>query len=76
MHKSVHRVFGRARAIVLGAALLSGIALPATGLWAGSASAASAAPTIAFLPPPSSAPRDSPTFYHQPVTFTAVVTPT
>jgi hypothetical protein len=76
MHKSVHRVFGRARAIVLGAALLSGIALPATGLWAGSASAASAAPTIAVPTSTILSTSHSPTFYHQPVTFTAVVTPT
>ena len=39
MQKSVHRIFGRTRATVLGAALLSGAALPAAGLWAGSASA-------------------------------------
>ena len=74
MHKSVHRILGRARAIVLGAALLSGIALPATGLWAGAASAASAAPTLI---PTSTilSTSHSPTFYLQPVTFTAVVTP-
>ena len=40
MQKSVHRIFGRTRATVLGAALLSGAALPAAGLWAGTASAA------------------------------------
>ena len=39
MQKSVHRIFGRTRATVLGAALLSGAALPAAGLWAGTASA-------------------------------------
>ena len=39
MQKPVHRIFGRTRATVLGAALLSGAALPAAGLWAGSASA-------------------------------------
>ncbi|MGD0375361.1 MAG: hypothetical protein ABSB01_12350 [Streptosporangiaceae bacterium] len=61
---------------MLGAALLSGIALPATGLWAGSASAASAAPTIAVPTSTILSTSHSPTFYHQPVTFTAVVTPT
>ncbi len=40
MHRSVHRIFGRTRATVIGAALLSGAALPAAGLWAGTASAA------------------------------------
>ncbi len=40
MQKSVHRIFGRTRVTVLGAALLSGAALPAAGLWAGTASAA------------------------------------
>jgi hypothetical protein len=39
VQKSVHRIFGRTRATVLGAALLSGAALPAAGLWAGTASA-------------------------------------
>lgn len=39
MPKPVHRSFGRTRATVLGAALLSGAALPAARLWAGSASA-------------------------------------
>ena len=39
MQKSVHRIFGRTRATVLSAALLSGAALPAAGLWAGTASA-------------------------------------
>jgi hypothetical protein len=38
--ESVHRAAGRARATVLGAALLTGTVLPAAGLWAGSASAA------------------------------------
>jgi Glycine rich protein len=37
VQKSVHRIFGRTRATMLGAALLSGAALPAAGLWAGSA---------------------------------------
>ena len=40
VHRSVHRIFGRTRATVIGAALLSGAALPAAGLWAGTASAA------------------------------------
>lgn len=40
MQKSVHRILGRTRAVLLSAALLSGAALPAVGLWAGSASAA------------------------------------
>ncbi len=39
MQESVHRIFGRTRATMLGVALLSGAALPAAGLWAGSASA-------------------------------------
>ncbi len=39
MQKPVHRSFGRTRVTVLGAALLAGTALPAAGLWAGSASA-------------------------------------
>jgi hypothetical protein len=37
VQKSVHRIFGRTRATMLGAALMSGAALPAAGLWAGSA---------------------------------------
>jgi hypothetical protein len=39
--RSIHRILGRTRATVLTAALLSGAALPAAGLWAGTASAGS-----------------------------------
>ncbi len=45
MQKSVHRILGSARAALLGAALLSGAALPAAGLWTASASASAAVPT-------------------------------
>jgi hypothetical protein len=41
VQKPVHRIFGRTRATVLGAALLSGAVLPAVGLGADSASATS-----------------------------------
>ncbi len=69
MHRSVHCVFGQTRAIVLGAALLFGAALPATGLWAGAASAAmSDTPTTTTL-----SSSQNPSFFGQPVTFTAVV---
>lgn len=39
MPRSVHRILGRTRTTALTAALLSGAALPAAGLWAGSATA-------------------------------------
>jgi hypothetical protein len=46
--RSAHRIAGRIRITVLGAALLSGAALPAAGLWAGTASAgANCAPPVA-----------------------------
>jgi hypothetical protein len=65
-------MLGRTRAIALSAALLSGAALPAAGLWAGNASAA----PLLKLPSKTtlSSSRD-PSFFGQPVTFTAVVAP-
>jgi hypothetical protein len=45
VQKSLHRILGSARAALLGAALLSGAALPAAGLWTASASASAAVPT-------------------------------
>lgn len=70
MHKSVHRILGRTRATVLSAALLSGAALPAAGLWAGPASALPLPLTTTTL-----SSSHNPSFYGQPVTFTAVVAP-
>lgn len=68
-----HRAFGRSRAIVLGAALLSGAVVPVTGLWAGPASAQPAVtvPTVTTI-----SSSHNPSIYGQLVTFTATVTPT
>jgi hypothetical protein len=75
VHKSVSRAWGRTRAIVLGAALLSGAALPAAGLWAGVASAAPTCDTTTCTTTTLSS-SSNPSLFGQPLTFTAVVSPT
>jgi hypothetical protein len=72
VHKLVHRAFGRTRAIVLGAAILSGAALPAAGLWAGPASAQ---PALTIPTATSISSSHNPSIYGQLVTFTATVIP-